>query len=71
MDTNFGSVTQWSKEIGYLPMNREQTNLVSQVIAACYEKDSLIVTRNLQLEHSHEWKQALDCLINMIEEYIT
>ena len=34
-------------EIGYLPMSREQANLVFQVIAARYEKGSLIVTRNL------------------------
>jgi hypothetical protein len=30
-------------EIGYLPMNREQANLFFQVIAALYEKSSLIV----------------------------
>lgn len=34
-------------EIGYLPMNREQANLFFQVIAALYEKGSLIVTSNL------------------------
>lgn len=34
-------------EIGYLPMNREQANLFFQVIAAMYEKGSLIVTSNL------------------------
>ncbi|QFY41458.1 AAA family ATPase [Candidatus Methylospira mobilis] len=34
-------------EIGYLPMNREQANLFFQVIAARYEKSSLIVTSNL------------------------
>ena len=34
-------------EIGYLPMNREQANLFFQVIAARYEKGSLIVTSNL------------------------
>lgn len=34
-------------EIGYLPMNREQANLFFQVIAAKYEKGSLIVTSNL------------------------
>ena len=34
-------------EIGYLPMNREQTNLFFQVIAARYERGSLIVTSNL------------------------
>jgi DNA replication protein DnaC len=31
-------------EIGYLPMNREQANLFFQVIAAVYERGSLIVT---------------------------
>lgn len=34
-------------EIGYLPMNREQANLFFQVIAALYEKSSLVVTSNL------------------------
>ena len=34
-------------EVGYLPMNREQANLFFQVIAALYEKGSLIVTSNL------------------------
>ena len=34
-------------EIGYLPMTREQANLFFQVIAARYEKGSLIVTSNL------------------------
>ena len=34
-------------EIGYLPMNREQANLFFQVIAALYEKTSLIVTSNV------------------------
>jgi len=34
-------------EIGDLPMNREQANLFFQVIAARYEKGSLIVTSNL------------------------
>jgi DNA replication protein DnaC len=34
-------------EIGYLPMNREQANLFFQVIAAMYERGSLIVTSNL------------------------
>jgi len=34
-------------EIGYLPMSRDQANLFFQVIAARYEKGSLIVTSNL------------------------
>ncbi len=34
-------------EIGYLPMNREQANLFFRVIAALYEKGSVIVTSNL------------------------
>jgi DNA replication protein DnaC len=34
-------------EIGYLPMSRAQANLFFQVIAARYEKGSLIVTSNL------------------------
>ena len=34
-------------EIGDLPMSREQATLFFQVIAARYEKGSLIVTRNL------------------------
>ena len=39
-------------EIGYLPMSREQANLFFQVIAALYEKGSLIVTSNLPFD---EW----------------
>jgi DNA replication protein DnaC len=34
-------------EIGYLPMNRKQANLLFQVIAALYERSSLIVSSNL------------------------
>ncbi len=34
-------------EVGYVPMNREQANLFFQVIAALYEKSSVIVTSNL------------------------
>jgi DNA replication protein DnaC len=34
-------------EVGYLPMSREQANLFFQVVAARYEKGSLIVTSNL------------------------
>jgi hypothetical protein len=34
-------------EIGYLPMNRDQANLFFKVIAALYERSSLIVTSNL------------------------
>lgn len=34
-------------EIGYLPMSRDQANLFFQVIAARYERGSLIVTSNL------------------------
>jgi len=34
-------------EVGYLPMSREQANLFFQVVAARYEKSSLIVTSNL------------------------
>jgi hypothetical protein len=34
-------------EIGYLPMNREQATLFFQVIAALYERSTLIVTSNL------------------------
>lgn len=34
-------------DIGYLPVNREQANLFFQVIAARYERGSLIVTSNL------------------------
>lgn len=40
-------------EIGYLPMNREQANLFFQVIAALYEKGSLIVTSNLPFGQWH------------------
>lgn len=34
-------------EIGYVPMNREHANLFFQVIAALYEKTSIIITSNL------------------------
>ena len=34
-------------DFGYLPMTRDQANLFFQVIAALYEKSSLIVTSNL------------------------
>jgi DNA replication protein DnaC len=34
-------------KIGYLAMNREQANLFFQIIAARYEKGSLIVTSKL------------------------
>ncbi len=34
-------------EIGYLPMSREQANLLFQVIANRYEKGSIILTSNL------------------------
>ena len=44
-------------EIGYLPMNREQANLFFQVIAARYEKDSLIVTSNLPFG---QWDATFD-----------
>ncbi len=42
-------------EIGYLPMNREQASLFFQVIAARYEKGSLIVTSNLPFG---QWDQT-------------
>jgi len=34
-------------EVGYLPMSREQANLFFQVVAARYEKGSVVVTSNL------------------------
>lgn len=34
-------------EVGYLPMNRDQANLLFQVIAARYETGSVIITSNL------------------------
>jgi DNA replication protein DnaC len=43
-------------EIGYLPMNREQANMFFQVIAALYEKGSLIVTSNLPFG---QWDAAI------------
>ena len=42
-------------EIGYLPMSREQANLFFQVIAARYERGSLIVTSNLPFG---QWDQT-------------
>ena len=34
-------------EMGYLPMNQEQANLFSQIVAKRYERGSLIGTSNL------------------------
>ncbi|XKM05931.1 ATP-binding protein [Massilia atriviolacea] len=47
-------------EIGYLPMNREQAKLCFQVIAALYERSSLIVAQHLQLV------TVCDCLLPRI-----
>lgn len=42
-------------EIGYLPMNREQANLLFQVVAQRYEKGSILLTSNLPFG---QWDQA-------------
>jgi len=42
-------------EIGYLPMGREDANLLFQVIAKRYEKGSVVVTSNLPFG---QWDQA-------------
>jgi DNA replication protein DnaC len=42
-------------EIGYLPMSREQANLMFQVIAKRYERGSIIVTSNLSFG---QWDQT-------------
>ncbi|ARV20586.1 Chromosomal replication initiator protein DnaA [Curvibacter sp. AEP1-3] len=42
-------------EVGYLPMNREQANLLFQVIAKRYEVGSLILTSNLPFG---QWDQT-------------
>lgn len=42
-------------EVGYLPMNREQANLLFQIIAKRYELGSLILTSNLPFG---QWDQT-------------
>lgn len=42
-------------EVGYLPMNREQANLLFQVVAKRYEVGSLILTSNLPFG---QWDQT-------------
>lgn len=42
-------------EIGYLSMNRDQANLLFQVIAKCYEKGSVLLTSNLPFS---QWDQT-------------
>ncbi len=38
-------------EWGYVPVNREGAQLLSQVVSACYEKRSMIVTTNVEFGH--------------------
>jgi DNA replication protein DnaC len=47
-------------EIGYLPMNRSRANLFFQVIAALYEKSSLIVTAICPLVSGHHLRAGYD-----------
>lgn len=42
-------------EVGYLPMNREQANLLFQIVAKRYELGSLIITSNLSFG---QWDQT-------------
>ncbi len=42
-------------EVGYLPMNREQANLLFQIVAKRYEVGSLIITSNLSFG---QWDQT-------------
>jgi DNA replication protein DnaC len=43
-------------EIGYLPLSREQANLLFQVVAKRYERGSIVLTSNLTFG---SWDQAL------------
>ena len=43
-------------EIGYLPLSRDQTNLLFQVVAKRYERGSIVLTSNLTFG---SWDQAL------------
>ena len=43
-------------EIGYLPLSRDQANLLFQVVAKRYERGSIVLTSNLTFG---SWDQAL------------
>lgn len=43
-------------ELGYLPVNKEQANLLFQVIAKRYENQSTLITSNLNFG---QWDQTL------------
>ena len=43
-------------EIGYLPLSRDQANLLFQVIAKRYERGTIVLTSNLTFG---SWDQAL------------
>ena len=40
-------------EVGYLPLNRHDANLVFQIIARRYEKGSVIITSNKTFSKAH------------------
>ena len=40
-------------EVGYLPLNRHDANLVFQIIARRYEKGSVIITSHWPFEKAH------------------
>ncbi len=44
-------------ETGYMPISRDGANLLFQLIAACYEKNSLILTSNYNFD---EWGKIFE-----------
>jgi DNA replication protein DnaC len=40
-------------EVGYLPLNRHDANLVFQIIARRYEKGSVVITSNKTFSKAH------------------
>ena len=48
-------------EVGYMPISREQANLLFQLISIRYEKGSIILTSNYPFDESHHYPY-LSCL---------
>jgi DNA replication protein DnaC len=44
-------------EVGYMPINKEQANLLFQLISMRYEKGSIILTSNYNFD---EWNRVFD-----------
>ncbi len=59
-------------ELGYIPFEREATDLLYQVIAARYERGSLVITTNLSFpEWGHVFPDAMAATPSSIELSIT